>query len=236
MFPLFPSYLAPLQYGVSVCPLVRFYAPKNYCIPKCIRLYLLNLIRDNRLERFVAGAQDNSVQITPPAKSGSIRAIGVVGGDGTRTYIDNMHCPARMLGSCQFLNGLASFSGDPLESVTIPLAEKHFTDVRDFPFFVPAANLNSQDPSQFFFWVNRSDASPARPSTVFQVVVPEKKSDAVDPVAAFVIPGDQIILDLSIGGFTNGKSDPTAFRAVSNTHLFSSTNMSIVQRFDLPMK
>jgi hypothetical protein len=64
---------------------------------------LLTAHWDYRLERFVAGAQDNDVQIGPPRSAEThTPAFGFVFGDGTTTAVDNVANPARLYGARQF--------------------------------------------------------------------------------------------------------------------------------------
>lgn len=58
---------------------------------------------DAHLDRYVAGAQDNDVQVGPPNASYTSVAAGVVMGDGTWTAVDNTQQPARLFGSRQFM-------------------------------------------------------------------------------------------------------------------------------------
>ena len=54
---------------------------------------------DNRADRFVAGAQDNSAQVFAPHAGPDAVAVGFVGGDGTVTLVDNVHNPSRLYGT-----------------------------------------------------------------------------------------------------------------------------------------
>ena len=102
---------------------------------------------DSRLSRYISGAQDNLVQITPPKGAPDhLTAAAFLGCDGTRTGVDNVHCPARMFGSCQFLDGLSMFYATTASDVKSPLlttvalnvTDSIFTNPYNFPFFVPA--------------------------------------------------------------------------------------------------
>ena len=58
---------------------------------------------DWRDKRWVAGAQDNDVQVAPPnAKAGDV-AAGIVLGDGMSTAVDSSVSPSRLWGTRQFL-------------------------------------------------------------------------------------------------------------------------------------
>ena len=67
---------------------------------------------DNREDRFVAGAQDNAAQVFPRNAKPTDVATGFVDGDGTVTLVDNVHNPARLYGTTQFL-GVGSIDIDP---------------------------------------------------------------------------------------------------------------------------
>jgi hypothetical protein len=71
---------------------------------------------DNRLDRFVGGAQDNSAQIFPAHSTAGSVAVGFVGGDGTVTLVDNVADPSRLFGTTQFL-GVGTIDIDPSASV-----------------------------------------------------------------------------------------------------------------------
>ena len=52
--------------------------------------------------RWVGGAQDNDVQLAPPACAPDDAALGINFGDGTVTAVDNSQTPARIFGTTQF--------------------------------------------------------------------------------------------------------------------------------------
>lgn len=95
-----------------------------------------------------------------------------------RTAIDNQHCPARMLSSCQNLDGLTMFSGETLKAVSMDVTSL-FPEASSFPFFMPPFTLNTQAPGDLLVWVNGTDK---RPAGVWQVKVPDPKvTKGVDP-------------------------------------------------------
>lgn len=129
--------------------------------------------------QFVAGAQDNSAQVTPKhARPGDV-AVGFVEGDGTGTCVDNVANPARLFGTTQFL-GIGAIENDPTDGndgdddddcgglcfaqggddtfIGVPL-EKYFPAPSAFPFFVTPYVLNSQDTTKLVFWANGTSES-----------------------------------------------------------------------------
>lgn len=118
---------------------------------------------DGRLKRWIAGAQDNLVQLSEPSAPPSL-AKGFLGCDGTRTEADNTNCPSRLIGGCQFGDGLTAWSqaspSAPTKSLPIPITMM-FRDASAFPFFYPPWTLNSQKPEQLLLWVNGTAERPA---------------------------------------------------------------------------
>lgn len=175
---------------------------------------------DNRLNRWVAGAQDNDVQFLIPNQG--LQSIGYLGCDGTKVLIDNAHCPARMYGSCQLLEGFTLWTGNPLQSYSIPIADTYFPDIRGFPYFVSAVNLNTQNPNQIIFPVNGSSGVP---SAFYQVLVPDSLSNPIPPpTLLFTLPDNAAIYDFVAGGYTNNQSNPNFIYAINNTHFFNYMN------------
>lgn len=181
---------------------------------------------DARNRRFVAGAQDNSVQITLPRKAASslkpphkFRATGVVGGDGNRVLIDNVHCPSRMFGSAQFLDGLSYFTGGidgHLSSVGISFGDT-FKGPFSFPYFVMASALNSQNPSELYFYVNGTTVH--YPPGVYKVTVPDHQSNSVTKPKLVAAVSE--VLEVVVGGFTDGKPDPTLIMMLTTQRLYT---------------
>ena len=58
---------------------------------------------DRHANRWVAGAQDNDVQVAPPNVSATDVAAGIVLGDGMQTAVDDSVSPSRLWGTRQFL-------------------------------------------------------------------------------------------------------------------------------------
>ena len=118
---------------------------------------LYNIGYENRNDRYVVGAQDNSVLIAHPGGRSGDAAIGVVGGDGTMVSVDNVNCPGRMYGCAQFLEGWSYFEGgldgSPLSSMSVPF-RSHFKDISANPFFLTWFQTNRLDPDQLLFAVN----------------------------------------------------------------------------------
>ena len=79
---------------------------------------------DNRLDRYVAGAQDNSAQVFASHATADSAAIGFVGGDGTVTLVDNVHSPSRLFGTTQFL-GVGTIDIDPSDAAAADATSAH---------------------------------------------------------------------------------------------------------------
>jgi len=220
---------------------------------------------DGRLDRWIAGAQDNNVQISVPGRP-LVPASGYVGGDGTRTEADNTNCPTRMIGGCQFAGGLTVFSQESsssiLTSLSIPYSQ-HFRDAGAFPFFYPPWTLNSQQPDQLLMFVNGTAERKAgiwafstdRKESVDLVPAVFTEHDKIDdelttqydplnPVAhveGYDMPTAIVdcpsVYDLVVGGYTDGKSDPGLIVAMSATHLYQrrGTSSGPVNATALPM-
>ena len=62
---------------------------------------------------WVAGAQDNTVQLSPPNTTAISRAIGYVFGDGTVVAIDRTTTPPRYYGATQFLGNVLDDDAGP---------------------------------------------------------------------------------------------------------------------------
>ena len=145
---------------------------------------LLSAHYDNRENRFVMGAQDNCAQVTKPNAKPTDVAIGFVEGDGTVTLVDNVHKPARLYGTTQFLGvgtididpnlrdkkrenhgfmrKVANDDGDDCGGLCFVQGDKfinvpidvYFPEPSSFPYFVQPFTLNSQNPSDLLFWAN----------------------------------------------------------------------------------
>jgi hypothetical protein len=207
---------------------------------------------DNRGDRFVAGAQDNCAQVFPTSASGDAVAVGFVEGDGTVTLVDNVHNPARLYGTTQFMGvgtidrdphmqarrhakaavgdddddcgGLCFAQGDAF--IGVPLA-MYFPEPASFPYFVQPYTLNVQDPAKVVFWANGTNAS--HPSAFYQFDIPADVKDTDDIKAPTVVmrspPGAQILNFVS-GGMTAGVADPTVLIGMSETTLYVRTAAS----------
>eukprot|EP01002_Notosolenus_urceolatus_P013843 NODE_482_length_2047_cov_14.357357_g382_i0.p1 GENE.NODE_482_length_2047_cov_14.357357_g382_i0~~NODE_482_length_2047_cov_14.357357_g382_i0.p1 ORF type:complete len:437 (-),score=156.64 NODE_482_length_2047_cov_14.357357_g382_i0:737-2023(-) len=186
---------------------------------------------DGRLERFIAGAQDNYVQLSMPKAKPTDPAIAVDGGDGTNTAVDNVHCPARLYGCIQFLDNMVVVqgSGKDFESEHIPI-ERWFGDQRNVPYFQQPFVLNSQAPEKFTFFINGTDGTP---DAIWQITIPENLKDvgAQTPKMLYSLPED--VYDYVLGGWTEGKSDPSVFVGMNDHSLFyasSATDAKVVAR------
>ena len=141
---------------------------------------------DGKEGRWIAGAQDNDVQISETGANPEAVAHGVIMGDGTVTAIDTNMSPTRLFGCRQFLGqaqddqrrrrhrrrlgvtddddaldaeGLRFIQGDV--AVDIPILD-HFDDERSFPFFIQSFVTNKYameagyDGTLLTFWANSS--------------------------------------------------------------------------------
>ena len=139
------------------------------------------------------GAQDNCAQVTKPNAEPSDVAVGFVEGDGTVTLIDNVHNPARLFGTTQFL-GVGTISIDPTTTTTgtdlkddddddcgglcfvqgdkfinVPI-DVYFPEPSSFPYFVQPYALNAQNSSELFFWTNGTST---RKSAFYKFIIPD---------------------------------------------------------------
>ena len=200
---------------------------------------LLSAHYDNREDRFVAGAQDNCAQVTEPGAKPESVAVGFVEGDGTVTAVDNVHRPARLYGTTQFV-GVGTISIDPTDAQTVdddddncgglcfvqgdkfinvPI-DAYFPEPSSFPFFVQPYALNSQDPSYLYFWAN---GTARRKSAFYRFKIAEdvqSKKDIPPPELVVESPEESFFLDFISGGFTSGKADPALLVGVSNQALY----------------
>lgn len=212
---------------------------------------------DNREDRFVAGAQDNCAQVFPPNAQPSDVAIGFVEGDGTVTLVDNVHNPARLYGTTQFL-GVGTIDIDPSDDdekddgekdddddcgglcfaqgdkfIGVPLS-KYFPEPSTFPYFVQPYALNAQDPSKLYFWTN---GTAARKSAFYRFSIGEdvKSSDDIPPPELVLeTPDDAFFLDFVSGGYTDQAPDPELVVGISSSHLYISQKGEPLTTWSLP--
>lgn len=184
---------------------------------------------DSRLERFVGGAQDNDVQVSLPRAKGEMRSMGLFGGDGAKTDVDNVHCPARLFGSVQNLDAMSYVQGDPLEIVPLRISET-FKSVWNFPDFVVACGLNTQNPDEFLFFVNASE--PGYKKGIYMINVPGPTStEKLKPKMA--LQTNDHILAFVAGGYTDNKPDSSLIIAVSATTFYYQTS-GVLKTHPLP--
>ena len=200
---------------------------------------------DSRLSRYISGAQDNLVQITPPKGAPDhLTAAAFLGCDGTRTGVDNVHCPARMFGSCQFLDSLSMFyatnasdaKSPLLTTVALNVTESIFTNPYNFPFFVPAWSLNAQDPTELVLWVNGTEAEKTK-TGLYRLSLPSDPQEllATPPQHELLATVDGLILDIKAGGRNHGKLSTKVITAINNTHIITLDD-NILSVHPLPSK
>lgn len=216
---------------------------------------LLSAHYDNRERRFVVGAQDNCAQVfsAPTPTSPRPRGIGFVEGDGTVTIVDNVHAPARLFGTTQFLGvgtididpstnarvvrdddddcgGLCFAQGDTFINVPIDV---YFPEPSSFPYFVQPYALNTQDPTKLVFWAN---GTTTRKSGLYVFDIHDNvtsKRDIGPPELLLDTPPGAFFLDIVSGGFTSNKADPALLIGISTTMLYvknSATDGALVAR------
>ncbi len=112
---------------------------------------------DSRLSRWIAGAQDNCVQVSSPGAAAHAVAECVVDGDGIDTQVDNVNCPSRLWGSIQFVYGLSFVSGFGASKVQrfVPFPA-YFPSAWSTPFFFTKFVVNPLDPDMVLIAVNGS--------------------------------------------------------------------------------
>ena len=209
---------------------------------------LLSAHYDWRGDRYIAGAQDNSAQVTPVNSTAADVAVGFVGGDGTVTAVDAHATPSRLFGTTQFI-GVGTIDIDPSvdgdkrrlgqrdavgdddddcgglcfvqgdKYINVPI-DKYFPEPSSFPFFVQPYVLNRFDPTKLTFWTN---GTAGRPSAFYQFDLPYSVRAAADiapPAKVLESPAGAFFLDFVAGGITAGAEDPSLLLGVSNTHLY----------------
>eukprot|EP00944_MAST-04C_sp_MAST-4C-sp1_P002596 g2596.t1 len=211
---------------------------------------LLSAHYDNRENRFVMGAQDNCAQVTKPNAKPTDVAIGFVEGDGTVTLVDNVHKPARLYGTTQFLgvgtididpnlrdkkrvNGgfmrkVANDDGDDCGGLCFVQGDKfinvpidvYFPEPSSFPYFVQPFALNSQNPKDLLFWTN---GTKDRKSAFYKFVIAdnvESKEDIRPPQLVLETPPGSFFLEFVAGGYTSKMADPELLIGISNSDLY----------------
>lgn len=192
---------------------------------------------DATLDRWIAGAQDNDVQLAPPGTTGDSMSYGVVMGDGTVTAVDNTVMPARLFGARQCLGGgpadngigddndagLVFVEGDsPRLRVGIDLGDLGFEDPQCFPYFNQPYGLNTQAPTNLVFWANCSvRASEGATSGWYELTIPHgtNSSTQLKP-PTFLAPTEGEVYSFVAGGFTSGQSDSSVLVGMNGTHMF----------------
>ena len=210
---------------------------------------LLSAHYDNRDDRFVMGAQDNCAQVTKPNAKPTDVAIGFVEGDGTVTLVDNVHKPARLYGTTQFL-GVGTIDIDPNlrtknrangtamrrvadddddcgglcfvqgdKFINVPI-DIYFPEPSSFPYFVQPYALNSQNPNNLLFWANGTSS---RKSAFYKFVIADdvkSKKDIPPPQLVLETPPGSFFLDFVSGGYTSKKADPELLIGISDSALY----------------
>eukprot|EP01062_Namystynia_karyoxenos_P064198 TRINITY_DN570_c1_g1_i1.p1 TRINITY_DN570_c1_g1~~TRINITY_DN570_c1_g1_i1.p1 ORF type:complete len:927 (+),score=309.49 TRINITY_DN570_c1_g1_i1:83-2782(+) len=182
---------------------------------------------DAELQRWVGGAQDNGVQLSPPQADGRQQALSIIMGDGCLTEVDNQHRPSRIWGSTQHLAGLGFYEGNGTSArgVTLPLT-KFFPDplaVQDYSFRIPFFNtpwtLNTQRPSELVVWI-RGYGNNA--SAFYSIDVPQGVQTADDvPWPKKIVDSDGADIHTFVaGGRTEGRPDPSLIVAMNDSHFF----------------
>eukprot|EP01062_Namystynia_karyoxenos_P064200 TRINITY_DN570_c1_g2_i2.p1 TRINITY_DN570_c1_g2~~TRINITY_DN570_c1_g2_i2.p1 ORF type:complete len:924 (+),score=216.10 TRINITY_DN570_c1_g2_i2:84-2774(+) len=194
---------------------------------------------DARLSRWVGGAQDNGVQLSPPQADGQ-QAVSILGGDGCLAEVDNQQEPSRIWSSIYHLTGLGFYEGSGAEAraVTLPLG-KFFPDPLNvgtyssrFPFFVSAFTLNTQRPSEVVVWARGYGGNA---SAWYGIEVPRATKSADDiPWPAKIVDSDGgDIYAFVAGGHTHDKPDPSVIVGVNDTSFFyrsAATNGKLMVR------
>ena len=194
---------------------------------------------DWRAERWVAGAQDNDVQVAPPNARPTDVATGIVLGDGMATAVDASVSPSRLWGTRQFLGsrrgevrrrlddtdddfmpGFCFSRGDATNKTNracLDTASWGFTP-EAFPFFYHPFALSAHDSSLLVTWTR---AAAGQPAGFWQLQVPSHAAHASDmPAPSFVAStGGADVYELFAGGVVGGVVDATLLLGLNNTHL-----------------
>ena len=142
---------------------------------------------DSRLSRWIAGAQDNCVQLSSPGAAAHAVAECVVDGDGIDTQADNVNCPARLWGSIQFAYGLSFTSGWGATKVQrfVPFSS-YFPSAWTTPFFFTKFVVNPLDPDLVFVAVNGSARNVSTGLWSFQVPADITRPEYAPDVASLI--------------------------------------------------
>eukprot|EP01006_Ploeotia_vitrea_P047315 TRINITY_DN67112_c5_g9_i1.p1 TRINITY_DN67112_c5_g9~~TRINITY_DN67112_c5_g9_i1.p1 ORF type:complete len:927 (-),score=65.83 TRINITY_DN67112_c5_g9_i1:1535-4057(-) len=178
---------------------------------------------DFRKRRWIAGAQDNGVQVSDSDPIPTAEAKSVYGGDGSLVVVDNSYNPARLWSSAEMgpLDGV--FVIDNGTRVIIwPRKEFPYKDV--WTMFYSPWTLNSSDPTRLIFWANGT-ATPGvtnktRISYFWEIKVPYgiKNASQAGPLTP-LLPSGGTVFDFVAGGYTAGKKDSSVIVAMNSTHL-----------------
>eukprot|EP01062_Namystynia_karyoxenos_P064199 TRINITY_DN570_c1_g2_i1.p1 TRINITY_DN570_c1_g2~~TRINITY_DN570_c1_g2_i1.p1 ORF type:complete len:921 (+),score=206.82 TRINITY_DN570_c1_g2_i1:84-2765(+) len=178
---------------------------------------------DAALSRWIGGAQDNGVQLSPPEASGRQQAVSVLGGDGCIVHVDNQRSPSRLWASIYQLSGLGFYEGvgESAKALTLPL-NKWFADTLPaaslaFPFFQSVYYLNAQDPTRLTLWARGLGGNA---SAFWDIHVPRGVSSADDikpPKKLANTDGD--VYTFVSGGWTDGKPDIDVLVGVNDSAL-----------------
>jgi hypothetical protein len=190
---------------------------------------------DPKLDRWVAGAQDNDVQFSALGATQNPHApAGVfgLGCDGTIAEVDSVN--DRMYGSC-YNNGALSFvslsqtkTTGPVNPVMINVAGRGFPLINSpnvflqtltSPFFQMAVRLNRKNPMSLYFWANVTSVLGEGPG-IFALDV--TKPDGSGPNATLKLASDGENLQcLEAGGTIDGVLREDVVVAASGRHLFT---------------
>lgn len=196
---------------------------------------------DYRQSRWVAGAQDNDVQVARPNANATAAALGFIMGDGMITAVDNQHSPARLYGTIQFMGskrddgdrrqrrqggletGFCFVEGHPPKRTCLSTVKWGFGP-ENFPFFQQPYDLNQNDQSKLVMWVK---GILGKQQGFYEISFPDN-SDDVELIAPprFIAGNEGDVYTLVTGGMTRGSPDPSLLVAMNDTSLFFRSNLT----------
>lgn len=185
-------------------------------------------------KRFVAGAQDNDVQLSLKFQNASTMAAGFIHGDGTVTAVDAAAPAPRLWGATQNLGNFVDvdaprrddapsygfgFWSDPVGFVGVPLLSWFST--LQFPFFVQPFALVQGRPTDVLLYAASGAGSKAKLQTsgIYRLAVPYSVAKPADVQPPTLEVATDHVYCLVAGGVTAGKADQSVLVAMNDTSL-----------------
>jgi len=188
---------------------------------------------DRHGDRWIAGAQDNDVQVSAPGcvTNSHQPATGLgTTDDGTSAAVDNSVNPARLYGSGQNLDQLRVLNNVATFDATQNLAHQVDAQVPGIsnlaPFFQSNIGVNSAAPQQLFFWLNTTTPG------MYRLDMSPTNATPTGPAAlAIPTPIGFNLQGFVVGGKTNGTDNADVFVGVAATGLVTKYANATPARF-----